>query len=399
MLQNRNLQRLNISEQISNRIRSVIGNGKVILHEPVFDGNEEKYVHECVSTGWVSSVGAFVDRFEEMLRELTGAKSAVAVSNGTSALFVALRLCGIQPNDEVLIPDLTFVATANAVSHCHAVPHLVDCEDENLGIDPVRLDEYLSEITVRSGNETINQKTGRRIAALIPMHCFGHPSKIEALVELAKKYSIKVVEDAAESVGSYVKGQHTGTMGDVGVFSFNGNKIVTTGGGGAIVTDNEELGKQAKHITTTAKVPHSWEYYHDQVGFNFRMPNLNAALGCAQLESIERFLNSKRKLAESYERAFADLDCVEFVKEPVDCRSNYWLNAIILNEELVDQHQAVLKSTNESGIMTRPAWKLMHQLPMYRDCPSMDFNVAESIQSRLINIPSGAGIQIQESES
>ncbi len=373
-------------------IRSVIGDERVVLHEPLFRGNESKYVCECIETGWVSSVGAFVDRFEEDLQEITGAKKAVAVSNGTSALFIALKLCGVQQDDEVIVPALTFVATANAVAHCNAIPHLVDCETQTLGIDPHKLDIYLNDITKRVGSDTVNKKTGRRISAMVPMHCLGHPSQIGPLVDLSKKYSLKLIEDAAESLGSYYNSQHTGTFGDIGIFSFNGNKTITTGGGGAIVTNNHEIGKLAKHLTTTAKVPHSWDFFHDHVGYNFRMPNLNAALGCAQLESLDAFLDAKRRLASTYSEAFSNSEFVDFVTEPENCKSNYWLNAIVLKPEYQDQHDATLEFSNHQGIMTRPAWKLMHQLPMYEHCPRMNLEVSESIQSRLINIPSGPGI-------
>lgn len=383
---------MTIPQQIVETIRSVAGDQRLILHEPIFQGNESKYVLDCIDSGWVSSVGSYVDKLELMLQEITGAKKAIAVSNGTSALQIALRLCGAQHNTEVLIPALTFVATANAVVHCGAIPHLVESEEQTFGIDPSKLDDYLAEITVRNGNETINKSTGRKIVSMVPMHCLGHPSKMEELLEVAEKYSLKLVEDSAESLGSCYQGRHTGTLGEMGILSFNGNKIVTTGGGGAILTDNEKLGDLAKHITTTAKVPHKWDFFHDQVGFNFRMPNLNAALGCAQLERLDQFVASKRKLASRYAAAFRDSESVDFVEEPEKCKSNFWLNGLLLKPEFRQEQEAILESTNSQGVMTRPLWKLMHHLPMYQDCPRMLLDVAESVQSRLINIPSGVGI-------
>ena len=380
-------------------LRSVVGPNLAVLHEPYFGGQEEAYVSECITTGWVSSVGKFVDRFEEMLQEITGARRAIAVSNGTSALFVALQLAGVQPGNEVLIPALTFVATANAVAHCHAIPHLVDIETRTLGIDSKKLDAYLTATTTQQSGKTINRKTGRPITALVPMHCFGHPCQIGSIVELAERYHLKIVEDAAESLGSYLEGQHTGTHGKLGILSFNGNKIVTTGGGGAILTNDDELGAAAKHLTTTAKVPHGWRFFHDQVGYNFRMPNLNAALGCAQLEQLDSFLTIKRQLAARYREAFRSLDSVEFLDEPSGCTSNFWLNAILLDSSLAPLRDDLLDQTNAAKLMTRPAWELMNRLPMYDACPRMDLEQAESIQSRLINIPSGVGVGLQNDES
>lgn len=362
----------------------------VSLHEPRFAGNEWEYVKECLDTGWVSSVGKFVDRFEAQLAEYTGANRAVAVVNGTAALQVCLRLVGVEPGDEVLMSALTFIATANAVTYCGAQPHLVDCEEKTLGLDPIRLGDYLEQIAEVRSEGCFNKATGRRIKAVVPMHTFGHPVDLDPLVELCHRFGLELVEDAAESLGSFYKGVHTGRLGRVAALSFNGNKIITTGGGGAILTDCEELGSLAKHLTTTAKVPHRWEFRHDMIGYNYRLPNLNAALGCAQLEELPEFLVQKRVLAGRYREAFAGVAGVTFVSEPDFARSNYWLNAILLDEDHADQRDAVLALTNDSGIMTRPAWMLMHRLPMYGGCPRMDLPVAESLEQRIINIPSSA---------
>lgn len=362
------------------------------LHEPAFAGNEWAYVKECLDTGWVSSVGKFVDRFEQQLADYTGVKRAVAVVNGTAALHVCLRLVGVEPGDEVLIPTLTFIATANAVSYCGAVPHFVDSEEITLGLDPAKLADYLADITEIRPQGCFNKATGRRIKAVVPMHTFGHPVDLDPLVEVCDRYRLELVEDAAESLGSFYKGRHTGNWGKVSALSFNGNKIITTGGGGAILTNNEELGKFAKHLTTTAKVPHKWLFIHDQIGYNYRMPNLNAALGCAQLEQMEDFLRRKRVLAEKYAVALAGIDGVRFFMEPSFAHSNYWLNVLMLDAENAGQRDIVLAATNDIGIMTRPAWTLMHKLQMYTGSPRMDLSGAEGMEARLVNLPSSAHI-------
>ncbi|HUJ19465.1 MAG TPA: LegC family aminotransferase [Nitrospirota bacterium] len=366
------------------------GNGPVALHEPCFKGNEWAYVKECLDTGWVSSAGAFVDMFERQVAEYTGARRVVAVVNGTAALHICLLLAGVEHDDEVLVPALTFVATANAVVYCGAVPHFVDSEERTLGLDPHKLDVYLNEVGEMRPDACFNKRTGRRIKAVVPMHTFGHPVDMEPLLEVCARYRLELIEDAAESLGSFYKGRHTGTMGKLSALSFNGNKTITTGGGGAILTDDEELAKRAKHLTTTAKVPHPWQLYHDKVGYNYRLPNINAALGCAQLEQLPAFLQSKRTLARRYQNAFAGVDGVRFFTEPPFAKSNYWLNVLLLDEALACSRDRILKASNDAGIMTRPAWSLMHQLPMFRDCPRMDLAVAESIERRLINIPSSA---------
>lgn len=379
-----------LAEQVLAAIRTVVGPGPVALHEPRFAGNEWAYVKECLDSTYVSSVGKFVDRFEADLASYTGAKHAVAVVNGTAALHVALRLASVQPGDEVLIPALTFVATATAVAYCGATPHFVDSEERTLGLNPQALREYLQGITeIRSG-QCMNRNTGRVIRALVPMHTFGHPIDIEGVLAVAQDFHLALVEDAAESLGSTVHGRHTGTFGLMGTLSFNGNKTITTGGGGAILTNDPELARRAKHLTTTAKVPHRWEYLHDEIGYNYRLPNINAALGCAQLEQLPGFLAAKRRIFERYKAAFAEVPQSRIFAEPEGCRSNYWLQTLLLDESAADQRDAILAATNDAGLMTRPTWTLMHRLAPYLECPKMDLLVAESLERRLINLPSSA---------
>ncbi|WP_026174286.1 LegC family aminotransferase [Effusibacillus pohliae] len=358
------------------------------LHEPFFSGNEWNYVKECLDTGWVSSVGKFVDRFERLLAEYTGTRRAVAVVNGTAALHICLKLVGVEKDDEVLVPALTFVATANVVTYCGAIPHFVDSEEKTLGLDPYKLSVYLQEIAEVRSDGCFNKQTGRRIKAVVPMHTFGHPVDLDPLVELCHRFKLELVEDAAESLGSYYKGRHTGNWGRVAALSFNGNKVVTTGGGGAILTNDESLAKQAKHLTTTAKLPHQWAFYHDQIGYNYRLPNLNAALGCAQLEQLPSFLEKKRSLAKRYQEAFKPVNGVKFFTEPDFAYSNYWLNVLLLDGHQAAEKNHLLEFMNQHGIMARPAWTLMHKLPMFSACPRMDLTVAERLEQRIINIPS-----------
>ena len=378
------------AEQIVAAIRRVAGPGTLALQEPSFGGNEWSYLKQCLDSAFVSSVGQFVDRFEADLAALSGAKFAVAVVNGTAALHAALRLAGVQSNDEVLIPALTFVATANAVAYCGAIPHFVDSEESTLGMDPRALREYLPKITEQRGGFCVNRHTGRLVRALVPMHVFGHPVDVHGLMAIAHDFHLALVEDAAESLGSTVADRHTGTFGLMGTLSFNGNKTVTTGGGGAILTNDSELAARAKHLTTTARVPHRWEYQHDQVGYNYRMPNLNAALGCAQLEQLPGFLHDKRRLFTQYAAAFSAVPGVRLVAEPAGCRSNYWLQALLLDEANASARDHILATAHEGGLMIRPAWTLMHRLPAFRECPRMSLSVAESLQRRLINLPSSA---------
>lgn len=380
----------NLPAEILARLRAVLGeaNGTIALHEPEFRGREWDYVKECLDTGWVSSVGRFVDEFEQRLASITGARHAVAVANGTVALQVAMQVAGVERDDEVLLPALTFVGTANAVAHCGAIPHFVDSEVATLGLDPRALADYLAHSAERTASGLRNKATGRRISAVVPMHAFGHPVDLDGLLKVAADNNLVIVEDAAESLGATYHGRHTGTFGKVGVLSFNGNKTVTTGGGGAIVTDDTALAKHTKHLTTTAKRPHRWEFWHDEVAYNFRLPNINAALGCAQLERLPDFVARKRRLAETYARAFADLPGVAFAREPEGTQSNYWLCALRLVGGDLAARDAVLAATNDAGYQCRPVWTLLHRLPMYASCPRAPLPVAEMLEKTLVNVPS-----------
>jgi aminotransferase in exopolysaccharide biosynthesis len=378
----------NISTIIVESLKSSIGLSSQSLHEPSFQGNEWIYIKECLDSTFVSSVGKFVDKFENDLVSLTGAKHAVAVVNGTAALHIALKLAGVCADDEVLVPALTFVATANAVVYCNAVPHFVDSEEITLGIDSSKLRHYLKVNTRQDSGKCVNKKTGRFIRALVPMHTFGHPSNLEELLELCADFNLVMVEDAAEAIGSYYKNQHVGTFGLIGTLSFNGNKTITTGGGGAILTNDEEIARKAKHLTTTAKLPHPWEYSHDQIGFNYRMPNINAALGCAQLEQLPEKLKLKRDLFNRYNSVFSVLEGMSIFQEPVNCQSNYWLQTLLLDQTLTSFRDSILQETNLAGYMTRPSWVLLNELAPFKDFPSMDINTSKSLSKRIINIPS-----------
>lgn len=373
-------------------IRAVLGQPAqaLALHEPEFAGNEWQYVKECIDTGWVSSVGSYVDRFERDLAAYTGAKHAVATSNGTSALHICLLLAGVKAGDEVLLPALTFIATANAVSYLAAQPHFVDSEATSLGVDAHSLDAYLHDIARMRGGVCVNRKTGAPIRALIVMHVFGHPADLDALSQVARKWCLVLIEDAAESLGSIYHGQHTGNVGLLSALSFNGNKVVTTGGGGAILTNNAALGLRAKHLTTTARTGHRWSFLHDEVGYNYRLPNLNAALGCAQLEQLPAMIKRKRHLAARYQDAFADVAGVQFLSEPPGTSSNYWLNAIVLDADNETARDDLLTALNDAGYTSRPVWTLMHKLPMYGTCPRMNLPLAEQMEARIINLPSSA---------
>jgi perosamine synthetase len=360
------------------------------LHEPWLAGREKEYVDRCIDTGWVSSAGSFVDEFEARLAELCRTKAAIAVVNGTAALHTALTLVGVQANDEVIVPALTFVATANAVVYCGAIPHFVDCEGQHLGLDPQKLEAHLNRIAQYRNGVCINRKTGRQIRAVVPVHVLGHPVDMDALNAVCNSFGLAVVEDATESLGSTYRGRPCGGLGQVGVLSFNGNKIVTTGGGGAVVTNDAALARRAKHLTTTAKVPHPWDFVHDEVGWNYRLPNLNAALGLAQLEQLPGFVEAKRQLARRYIEAFDKLSGVTAIVEPPGTASNYWLNAILLSDDSGADLHAVLSATHAAGLLTRPAWTPMHSLAMFGDCPRSDLTVSESIARRLLNLPSSA---------
>lgn len=381
-----------LAGEIVRRTRDVAGEsaGMIPLHAPEFSGREWELVKDCLDTGWVSSVGAYVDRFERELASLCGVGHAVAVVNGTAALHVALLVAGVKPGDEVIMPSLTFVATANAVSHAGAVPHFVDSSEETLGLDPAALLGHLERIAVHGEAGAINRQTGRRIAAIVPMHTFGFPVDMDPLMEISTAWDIPVVEDAAEALGSLYKGRPCGSFGKLGVLSFNGNKIITTGGGGAIVTDDAMLARHAKHLTTTAKVPHRWAFVHDEIAYNYRLPNLNAALGCAQLEQLPDRLAAKRRLAVLYAERFCGLDGAGILRERAGTSANYWLVTLLLDKARAGERDAVLDALNDAGLMARPVWTLMHQLPIYAGMPRADLDVAESLQSRIVNLPSSA---------
>ncbi|WP_085319902.1 LegC family aminotransferase [Vibrio harveyi] len=355
------------------------------LHAPTFDGNEKAYVMETIESTFVSSVGKFVDDFERKIEAYTGTTKAVATVNGTAALHAALYMADVQRGDLVITQALTFVATCNALYHMGAEPVFVDVSPVSLGLCPKAVDAFLEENAEVTDVGCIHKKTGRRIKAVVPMHTFGHPVELDELVAVCLKWNITLVEDAAESLGSFYKGKHTGTIGDFGAVSFNGNKIITTGGGGMVLCKTQELGARTKHVTTTAKVPHPYEFFHDEPGFNYRMPNLNAALGCAQMEVIEQYLKQKRLLAEGYKNFFKGTD-FNFVTEPEYAKSNYWLNAIVCPDK--ESREEVLACTNGSGVMTRPIWQLMHRLPMFENAIRGDLTYSEFIEAHLINLPS-----------
>lgn len=357
----------------------------VPLHAPRFIGNEKKYVIDAIDSTFVSSVGKYVDRFEEMICEITGATYTIATVNGTCALHISLKIADVQPGDEVITQPLSFVATANAIAHCGAKPVFLDVERETLGLDPTALKSFLQAHSCIRENTCYNKTTGNRIAACVAMHTFGHPCRIDEIAEICNLYHIALIEDAAESLGSLYKGKHTGTFGQFGIYSFNGNKTVTCGGGGAIVTNDEALAKKAKHITTTAKTPHPYEYVHDMTGYNYRLPNLNAALACAQLEQLSAFVENKRELAKIYQNFFASLN-IPFIKEPMNARSNYWLNAVTLFDRKI--RDEFLKVTNNANVMTRPIWRLLSKLEMYKDCQTDALENAQWLEDRVINIPS-----------
>lgn len=359
--------------------------GFIPLHAPRFNGNEKKYLNECIDSTFVSSVGKFVTRFEEMIAEFTGAKHAIAAVNGTAALHIALILCDVRPEDEVITQALTFIATANAIAYTGAKPVFIDVDRATMGLSPAALGKFLFENAVLKDGICLNKTSGKRIKACVPMHTFGHPCRIDEIVSICNQYNIDVVEDAAESLGSYYKGQHTGKFGKFGTLSFNGNKTITTGGGGMILTNDEKLGKLAKHITTTAKVPHRWEFVHDMTAYNYRLTNLAAALGCAQMEQLPNFINQKRKLAEDYKAFFSELG-IELITEPMYCSSNYWLNVLILSDKA--EQNNFLEFMNNSDIMVRPVWQLMNRLEMYKNCQCGSLENTEWLADRVVNIPS-----------
>jgi len=380
--------------QIIEAIIEVVGPGPVALHEPRFDGNEWLYLKECLDSNYVSSVGKYVDQFEQSLANYTGAKYAISVVNGTAALQIALKLAGVNSGEEVLVPALTFVATANAVSHLGAIPHFVDSEESSLGIDVLKLREYLNANTEEQSGLCVNKSTNRVIRALVPMHTFGHPSDLEQLLLIARDFNLVLVEDAAESLGSFYKGKHTGTFGLLGSLSFNGNKTITTGGGGAILTNDEALARRAKHLTTTAKISHKWEFDHDEIGYNYRMPNINAALGCAQIEKLPEKIIAKRELFKRYKEEFKRISGASIFEESSNCQSNYWLQTLLLEDDNLRLRDSLLDASNNIGIRTRPVWKLMSNIAPYGNSPAMSLEGANSLYRRAINLPSSPALSL-----
>lgn len=384
---------LQLAKNIEAALRQALPDrGQYFLHEPQFEGNEWKYVKSCIDDGWVSSAGAFVDRFEADLARYTGLKHAVVCVNGTAALHIALKLAGVGRGDEVLTPALTFVATANAISYCDAAPLFVDSSLADFGVDAFRLRDFLAAETKLKDDVCINNTTGKVIRAIVPVHVFGHPCRMDALKTVCDEYRIAIVEDATEALGTRFLDKHIGGWGLAAVLSFNGNKIITTGGGGAILTNDRVMAERAKHITTTGKTPHLWAYYHDEIAYNYRMPNINAALGCAQLEALDGMIEHKRTLADRYTNAFSSLEGVQFVHEPADSRSNYWLNAIMLDADQSQSRDDILKYLTDAGIHVRPVWELLSDLPMYQGCQRADLTQARSLAERIINIPSSADL-------
>jgi perosamine synthetase len=355
------------------------------LHEPRFIGNEKKYLNDCIDSTFVSSVGKYVDTFEKEFAKTVGSKYAIATVNGTAALHISLILADVKKDDEVITQPLTFIATCNAISYIGAQPIFIDVDLDTMGLSPTSLKYFLENNCEIVNNQCINKTTNKVIKACIPMHTFGHPCRINEIKDICDKWSITLVEDAAESLGSFYKKKHTGTFGKIGAFSFNGNKIITSGGGGVIVTDDEVIAKRAKHITTTAKIPHPYEYVHDEIGYNYRLPNINAALLVAQLEQLKGFLEAKRNLSLKYKEFFSSNN-INFIEEPKNSKSNYWLQAVLLNDK--KQRDDFLEFTNKNGVMTRPIWKLMNELEMFKDCKKTDLKNSKYLEERVVNIPS-----------
>ena len=363
----------------------IFGDDFIPLHRPVFEGNERQYLIDCIDSNFVSSVGAKVTEFEEKVADFTGSKYAIATVNGTAALHIAIELAGVKPGDEVISQALTFIATCNAISYAGAKPLFVDVDVDTMGLSPEALKRFLEEHAEKRASGTFNKTSGKKISACVPMHTFGFPCRIAEIAEICADWDIALIEDAAESLGSYVGGRHTGTFASMATLSFNGNKVITTGGGGMIITDDSELAKRAKHITTTAKVPHPYEFVHDEIGYNYRMPNLNAALGCAQMERLDEFLTIKSKLADQWDAFFHDRD-VDFVKGINGNNANHWLNSIIFDSRL--DRDEFLKMTNDNNVMTRPIWTLMSKLPMFKNCQTDGLENSLWLEDRVVNIPS-----------
>jgi aminotransferase in exopolysaccharide biosynthesis len=387
---------MTLADDIINSIRKIVGKKKHHLHEPLFFGNEIKYLKKTIRTNLVSSVGPFVKKFEDQIMKFTKSKYAISVVNGTEALHLSLVASGVKNNDEVLLPTITFAGTANAIVYAGAIPHFVDSEFETLGIDPLKLEKYLEKITIKKGKFYFNKKTKRKIKAIIPVHVFGNICQIDKILKIAKKYNLVVIEDAAEAIGSFFKNKHAGNFGLVGCFSFNGDKIMTTGGGGAIITNNKLLAKKIRHLSTTAKINHRWEYIHDEVGYNFRMPNLNAALGSAQIENLNKFLRSKRKLFLRYYKEFLKVNNVRLIKNPKYSKSNNWLNTIFIKNSSIKKRNKVLSLAQKKNIFLRPVWKPLHRLKHFRSTPKMNLENSIKIYISCINLPSSSHYFIDE---
>ena len=383
---------MSLSKTIIKSIRKVTGKGKQQLHEPLFCGNEIKYLKRTILTNSVSSIGDYVRKFEEKIKNITKSRFAIAVVNGTTALHISLKVSGVKNNDEVLVPALTFVGTANAITYCGAIPHFVDSEIKTMGIDVEKMHRYLKKIIIFKKGMAINKFTKRVIRAIVPVHVFGHACQIDKIVKLAKKFNLIVLEDAAEALGSYYKKKHLGTFGLAGCLSFNGNKIITTGGGGAVITNNKKFAKKIRHLSTTAKLPHKWEYIHNEVGYNYRMPNLNAALGLAQLENLNLFIKKKRILYERYFKVFKNIKNIYLFKELNASKSNYWLQTLIIKKNYLILKKKLLNEGFKSGLYLRPAWKLISSLKPYKTNPRMDLKGSMEIYNKIINLPSGQSI-------
>ena len=388
--------KISFPQVVIQSIRKVVGNGKHHLHEPLMCGNEIKYLKKTIKTNSVSSVGEYVKKFEEKIKKITKSKFSIAVVNGTTALHISLKVAGVKKNDEVLVPALTFVGTANAITYCGAIPHFIDSEINTLGVDVKKLELYLNRIIIFKKGIAFNKFTKRLVRAIVPVHIFGHPCRINEIIRVAKKFNLIVIEDAAEALGSYLKKKHLGTFGLAGCLSFNGNKIVTTGGGGAVITNNKKFAKQVRHLSTTAKLNHKWEYIHDQVGYNFRMPNLNAALGLAQLEKLNFFIKKKRILYKKYFAAFKNVENISLFKESKNAKSNYWLQTLILKKNNFIFKNKILKKCFKSGLHLRPAWKLLVYLKPFKLNPKMNLSGSEEIYKRIINLPSGQSILVKK---
>ena len=386
----------NISDSlIVKSIQKVIGKGPHQLHEPLFFGKEIQYLKNTINQNFVSSAGKYVNKFENKIKEYTKAKFAIAVVNGTQAIYISLIACGVKKNEEVLIPALTFAGSVNAISYLGAEPHFVDSQIENFGINCLKLENYLNKIVKFKGNKCINKLTGKVIKAIIPVHVFGHPCNIQKVIKIAKKFNLVVVEDAAEALGSFYKKKHLGTFGDAGCISFNGNKIITTGGGGMVITNKRILAKKIKHLTTTAKIKHKWDYIHDEIGYNFRMPNLNAALGLAQIEKIHIFLKAKRTLFKKYFNVFKKIKGISLYKEPKNANSNYWLQTLVLNNDNINLKNKILKESHKKLIYTRPVWKLISELKPYKKKQKMNLSGAKEIYNKIINLPSSQSLVLK----